>query len=48
MKDKEIKFEEIEVSLTLRLGGTGEGRVEGRLREVERVWILLCCQVHCS
>jgi hypothetical protein len=28
MKDKEIKVEEIETSLTL--GGTGEGRVQGR------------------
>ena len=28
MKDKELKVEEIEVSHTL--GGTGEGRVQGR------------------
>jgi hypothetical protein len=28
MKDKEFKFEEIEVSHTL--GGVGEGRVQGR------------------
>ena len=27
MEDKEVKFEEIEVSL--RLGGTGEGGVQG-------------------
>jgi hypothetical protein len=28
MKDKELKLEEIEASLTL--GGAGEGRVQGR------------------
>ena len=28
MKDKEVKLEEVEASLTL--GGSGEGRVQGR------------------
>jgi hypothetical protein len=39
-----IKFEEIELSLievSHTLGGPGEGRVEGSLREVERALMIL-------
>ena len=43
MKDKELKLEEIEVSHSL--GGVGDGGVQGE-REVERVYMLLCCQIH--
>jgi hypothetical protein len=30
VKDKEIKLEEIETTHTIGIGGTGEGRVQGR------------------
>ena len=42
MRDKELNLEETEDSHTL--GGTGEGRVQGR-GEGDRVSMLLCYQV---